>query len=393
MTAPSAGEAAPFTYGRELGARELVDREAELAELRAVLRGHGRHFLVGPRRFGKSSLLRAAAEGGERGGALVLRYDLQRFAGFDRLVRQLVADVARRTAGPADRALAAVKAAFRSLRPELTWDPAQGGVGVTLGVRAAADDLPLVCDALDGLDRHAERQGIPVAVVLDEVQRLVERGGTDAEGQLRAATQAHRHVAYVFAGSATRLLAAMTTEPDRPFYRLGSRRFLGPIPRDAFRKFLAKGLATVSRPAPDGIEAILDLAEDVPYDVQRLAHACWSDARARRGRPRMDAEAVRRVHGEIARTNEPLYMHLWSSLTAAQQRALLLLLDPAAVEEGLLSAGTARRARLPVSTLQRAFDALVDRQVLREELAVGGRTLKFEDPLFKGWVGLTIPGL
>jgi hypothetical protein len=40
----------PFEYGRELGPGELVDREAELAEVRATLLEGGKLFLIGPRR-------------------------------------------------------------------------------------------------------------------------------------------------------------------------------------------------------------------------------------------------------------------------------------------------------------------------------------------------------
>ncbi len=62
-----------------------------------------------------------------------------------------------------------------------------------------------------------------------------------------------------------------------PFYRLGSKIFLGPVPRPDFscflkKKFLDGGFSV----ADEAIASLLDLAEDVPYNVQMLAHACWS---------------------------------------------------------------------------------------------------------------------
>lgn len=47
----------PFEYGRELSAEELVDREEELREITATIRNRAKLFLIGPRRFGKTSLL------------------------------------------------------------------------------------------------------------------------------------------------------------------------------------------------------------------------------------------------------------------------------------------------------------------------------------------------
>ena len=50
----------PFEYGRELDRDELVDREEELRQVTRALENGGKLFLIGPRRYGKTSLLRAA---------------------------------------------------------------------------------------------------------------------------------------------------------------------------------------------------------------------------------------------------------------------------------------------------------------------------------------------
>jgi uncharacterized protein len=106
----------------------------------------------------------------------------------------------------------------------------------------------------------------PVAIVIEEFQKVLELGGPAAEAQLRATIQRHTQVAYIFAGSKTALLNDMTLNPARPFYRLGSRVFLGPVPRPDFTEALRAGFAMARFGCdPDAILAILDLAEDVPY--------------------------------------------------------------------------------------------------------------------------------
>ena len=54
----------PFRFGGDLGANEIVDRVEETAQVESTIRNGEKLFLIGPRRFGKTSILRAARESG-----------------------------------------------------------------------------------------------------------------------------------------------------------------------------------------------------------------------------------------------------------------------------------------------------------------------------------------
>jgi hypothetical protein len=187
-------------------------------------------------------------------------------------------------------------------------------------------------------------------VILDEFQRVVEEGGREAEAQIRAAVQLHHHVAYVFAGSKTRLLADMTSDPGRPFYKLGEVRFVGAVPRPEFVAFLERGFAAGKIAVePGAAEALLDAVDEVPYNVQLLAHACWDACRAggEDGGPTpLTAELVQRTRDAVALRSDPIYTQLWTALPSTQQRALLALIRERG--EGLASTDVARRYRMPV---------------------------------------------
>jgi hypothetical protein len=136
-----------------------------------------------------------------------------------------------------------VRQFFASLRPDLSFDLTESRWKVALGVKSvtsATDEATLLVKALNGLERLAEAQpeDRAVGLMIDEFQALVAAGGVKLEGQLRGTIQQHRRVGYVFAGSKKRMLAAMTLNPSRPFYRLGAARFLGAIPRAEFTEFL-----------------------------------------------------------------------------------------------------------------------------------------------------------
>ncbi len=382
----------PFEFGRALSSTELVDRQEEVAAVRQVLEEGGRLFLIGPRRFGKTSILRAAAERARAAGVVVLHYNAEAYPALSLLARALVTDAATTLTPSIKKAGQKVQQFFGALRPQLSYNPLDQTFSATLGAATGtASEEVLLVEALDGLDRMAGDTGRRVAVVIDEFQQVVEAGGIQAEGQVRAAVQRHDHVAYVFAGSKTALLSEMTGSPDRPFYRLGTRRFVGPVPREDFRPFLREGFERAGFAIEsEAIEALLDLADDVPYNVQRLAHACWSDQRDRVGEARgpFTAQAVHRVLERLVSRDDPFYTQAWNRLTAPQQKALLGVVEEGGT--GLYAKPVLRRYGLALSTMRRSLDALVREGVAREEEVRGSIRYRLEDPFLAAWLRLYV---
>jgi len=72
-----------FEFGRELSREELIDRTDELARVERALSGGGKLFLIGPRRFGKTSLLAAAASELRARNVRVLRFNIEAFSTKD----------------------------------------------------------------------------------------------------------------------------------------------------------------------------------------------------------------------------------------------------------------------------------------------------------------------
>jgi len=376
----------PFQFGRELGASEIVDRAEEVAAVVETIKSGSKLFLIGPRRYGKTSILRAAAERSEATGAVVLSYNVEAYPTLDSLARVILTDATARLVGNVEKAGERIRRFFSALRPEVSYSMTEGTWSASLGVEADEQDtqVPLLIELLDGLERLAADVKTPVGLILDEFQKVIELGGKEAEGQLRAGVQRHKKVGYVFAGSKTRMLTDMTSDPARPFYRLGSRRFIGAVPRADFTEFITKSF-TDSRfkPKPEAVTLILDLAEDVPYNVQLLAHTCWEELRGVQGST-LTEEIVREGRARIVNQDDPFYTQIWNALTPTQQRALI-----AVVREGgtnLLSKGSTKLYRLPPSTMQRALEALVARDILREEETQGSVRLRFEDPFLAAWI-------
>lgn len=392
----------PFHYGRTLNDDEIVDRHQELSEVVSALTRGTKLFLIGPRRFGKSTVLNASRERAAAKGHIVLSYNAEKFPTLDWLVRTLVADAAQSLRSGAERAGEQILKFFSRLRPELGFNPLDSTWSVKLGASAVEntdEEVKLIADAFDGLERFAAANArqFKVGLIIDEFQNVVKGSGIEAERQVRAAIQEHRHVGYVFAGSEMSLLSDMTQNAERPFYRLGRVRFLTAIPRPEFALFLAESFlaggfiiegGSVDAPDSGVIAHLLDCAEDVPYNVQFLAHECWETLRDRRLK-KLSSAVVDDALDLIIGGNDPYYSSLWNGLTAIQQKVLV-----AAIAEGGINLQTSKVIRSvgkSSSAVQKALAALENRQILRDEKHEGRVRYRFEDPFFAGWIRKYIP--
>jgi hypothetical protein len=376
----------PFQYGAELKPSQIVNRKQELRDVGRAIRENGRLFLLGPRRFGKTAILRAAAAAAEKDGAIVIRLDAEAYPGVDGLVRAIVEEAARKLKSDVARTGEKILRFFSRLRPAISYDPADNTWSGSLDAAhaAAADHTPLMVEAMDGLARLAADAKRPTALMIDEFQKVIERGGEDTEAQIRAAVQRHTEIGFVFAGSKTALLNDMTLNPARPFYRMGVRHFLGPLPRDEFAQFIVRGFEKggyrVEQPA---VEQILNLAEDVPYNVQALSSVAWellADEDADALTPKRVTQALRL----LVERDGPFYLTVWNALTGVQQRVLV-----AAVTEGGVALGSAAATRkhgISTSTMSKALRFLEGREILRREEGRDTVRWRLEDPFFAAWL-------
>ena len=380
----------PFVFGREVTDAELVDREEELTELINVMRGGRRHFLIGPRRFGKTSLLTVAANRVRELGNPVVLVNAQQYSSEEGLASEIVAQAAKQSGFSLRDVSGKIAELFSRLRPMLSFDPIKDSWAVKLALDPSDDSTALVTDALDGLDELARVRDRRITLVIDEFQELSRRGGLNAEARLRAVVQRHRHLSYVFAGSDESMLIAMTSEHDRPFYRLGSRRFLGPVPRADFSTHLRNGFErTGATITPEAIVEILDLAKDVPYSVQRLALSCWQLVRNRQGAGAtsvvISPADVAAELDQLLRLEAPVYSQFFTQLTPIQLRALKWA--SANDAKAFSRQAVAKRLGIGATTLKRALESLVSKTHLRR-IYDGDPSLRytFEDPFFGAYV-------
>jgi uncharacterized protein len=373
----------PFVYGEVVPGAAFVDREAELDRLVADLGNGQKVFLISPRRYGKSSLIRQTLEALRRRGALTVDVTVSSYSSYLAFLEGYARAIAS-VESKWDRARTWLMEAIASTRPEIRYEPKESGLGrfsVAFPQVMTARDLNRLANEVFTLPgRLAAERKRTVVVALDEFQAIDSFNGGSVEHALRAATQHQRQVGYVFAGSEPSLMDKMIG-PRRPFYKAGPVMRLQKISPTLFGDFIEQRFVkTGMKPEAGVAEAIVELAGNLPYDVQRLAHETWDDVRAKGARK----ATLEDLHGTLTRLlseQETIFEALWQRLTL-QQRATLR----AVVLQGgreIHSADARSRHRLGgPSTIQKSLVALTKQDVMLKE----GPRYVVVDSLLREWV-------
>ena len=373
----------PFVYGEVVSSGAFADREVELDRLVEDLANGQKVFLISPRRYGKSSLVRQALSTLSRRGLLTVEVTVSAYSSYvaflEGYARALTASESRW-----QRARDWLMTAITSTRPEIRLEQEPTGPGrfaVAFPLVRTERDVTRLANELFALPgRIAAERRRSVIVALDEFQAIDAFNGGSVEHALRAAAQHQRQVGYVFAGSEPSLMEKMIG-PKRPFYKAGPVMRLDRIASDVFASFVDKRFAdSGARPEPGLGAAIVELAGNLPYDVQRLAHETWDDVRAGGAR----RATLDDLHGTLARLLSELdtmFEAIWQRLTLAQRAVLR-----AAVLQGgreMLAAETRARFRLGgPSSIQASLAALVKHDLLMKE---SGRYIVI-DSLLREWI-------
>jgi len=372
----------PFVYGEVVPREAFADRDAELDRLVADLTATQKVFLISPRRYGKSSLVRQALGTLARQGSLTVELTVSSYSSYVSFLEgyaRALASVETKW----ERARTWLTETITTTRPELRFEAGRGTGEFSVAFPAVkserdANRLANEIFALPG--KLAAERKRTVVVALDEFQAIEGFNGGSVEHALRAAAQQQRKVGYVFAGSEPSLMDKMIG-PRRPFYKAGPVMRLGRIPADRFAPFIEGSFQKSGiKPAAGLGLAIVELAGNLPYDVQRLAHELWDDARAN-AKKTVDLEDLHETLTRLLGEHESLFEATWQRLTLAQRATL----RAAVFQDGreLLSADTRARHRLSgASTVQASLAALVRQDILARDK---DRYLVV-DSLFREWV-------
>ena len=375
----------PFIIEQAIRSAALVDRQEELSQVRTALSQGGKLFLIGPRRFGKTSILLSASEQLRDAGTRTVYLNLQSLTTVEAVINELIRqtlDLRTNLKKGAEQ----TRRFFSRFNPNITVDPLEQTLNVSLGIRTPepSKQNPLLIEALRSLEQMSKKEKSPIGVIFDEFQEILRIGGEEIEKQLRAETQLHEHVGYVYAGSETSLLTDMISNPKRPFYKLGLPLFIRSIPRPDFIAQIRKSFRQIkSEVGDDALEIIFDTAQDAPHTIQVICHLLW-DRTLQRGAKKITRLDVESTVKTLLGIYDPVYSGIWTRLVSNQRRVLQVIAS--GVTTGLMRQSVLHAHHVSQANMRRALQALESQQLLRREDLRGEKVYHFEDPLLRAWV-------
>jgi uncharacterized protein len=361
-------ERSPFPHQGPLAPDQVSGRDELARDLAERLTERRLTALLGPRRYGKTSVLKRVTADLAEVGPETVWIDLYELSS--------VADLA----GALDRGLSRVTGRVRRV-----LDSVAGSMSLRLGVvavqlskgrRDRPDPVLTLRSLLEVLVRTAARQDL--IVVFDEFSGIANVEG--AAGLLRTELQHHyQELGIVFAGSQPSTMRTLFGDQAQPFFAQADLLEIGPLEDDAVVAIVEDGFSRTGRRTGGTTSRLVAFAEGHPQRAMQLADALWrlTPEQGAAGEETWE-EAVAAVRANVDNGSERLY----ALLPPGHQRTLR------AVASGGSVYGTAADVLdLAPGTARAAVEALVGNGYLVRR---DGR-LAVVDPLLADWIRRRFP--
>lgn len=360
-------ELSPFQYQGPLAPDDVRGRDDLVGDLVERVTSRRVTALLGPRRFGKTSVLGKVESVIAGAGGSVVHVDFYEVSSMADVVVRLD-EAMKQATGRAGKRLDLVVAG------ELTLGFAK--LMFTRRPSEQPDPVALAHVLLDALVATAADE--PTLVVFDEFAGIDRVDG--AAGLLRTKLQAHvRSIGLLFAGSHTSLMRAMFTDVARPFYGQADLVEIGPLTAAALREIVDDGFARTGRDAGDLAGHVHEFTAGHPQRSMQLADAAWM--RAEPG-----AAASNDLWGtalaDVRRQTDTANESLFARSSASDQKVLRLVAGGRP-----LFGGAGAVLDLSPSAAQAGRDRLVD----LGEIVRHGSTWSVVDPIYGDWIRRRFP--
>jgi len=367
----------PFRYGQVVKGANFTNRKKEISLLSNNFINLVSTTIISPRRWGKSSLVRKAAEVAIRKDKTirVCYLDLYKVRTEEEFYQLLTQGLLRSTSNKVAEIGSNIKKFFKQFIPKISFSPTQDAE-FTVGLNW--EDVKRHPDEILNLSETiARQQKVKLIVCIDEFQNLgFFQDSVAFQKKLRANWQNHDHVAYCMYGSKRHMMLEVFTDQSMPFYQFGSLIFLEKISTADWIKYIAKRFKSTDRSIEvEEARLIATLMDDHPYYVQQLAHLCWLNTS-----DTCTSDIVKSAHDQLLLQLSLLFQNMTDALSNKQVNLLHAVIDE--IKE-ISSSKNIKAYKLGTSaTVNRSKTALIEKEILDQ---FSGK-LEFVDPAYRAWL-------
>lgn len=226
-----------FVFGKAVSGDAFTDREEETRKLVANFKYGINTFIVSPRRWGKTSLVKKAKGIAEGAKLKIVYVDVQRCRSREEFCERFASAVLTQTSNKMDEWLENARTLLSrfSFGVNASPDPT-GEVSIKLELSPRERSME---DLLQLPENIARKKGLRVVVCIDEFQQIGSFSDSlQFQTELRSIWQHHELVSYCLFGSRKHMMEALFDDTSKPFYKFGDIIYLQRIPMEYWEKYI-----------------------------------------------------------------------------------------------------------------------------------------------------------
>lgn len=365
-----------FIFGKPVEGDFFTDREAESKRLEANFKGGISTFLLSPRRWGKTSLIKKVMKQVQSEELKVVFVDVFKCKSPIEFAETVASAVLSQTATKAEEFIENAKDFLGRINfgVNLSPDP-MSSFDIRLG---SVDDKSDISNALNISERIAQKKNIKILICIDEFQQIGEFADTlSFQKELRTIWQHQKDVTYCLFGSKKHMMEKLFDTPEKAFFKFGDIIYLKTIPLDYWQSYISRKFVNAGKKITT--EQIQRICETVQYHSSYVQQLCWYVYLS--SSDRVTEDDIDAGIEELISQNTALFESWTDNLVANQMRLLTAIAD--GIHEGLSSADVISRYRLVSS----ANVVAVKKSLLDKNLIyVDDNKIYLTDPVMGMWL-------
>lgn len=365
----------PFVYGDLAEKENFIDRVDDRRQLKNFL-GNGINVtLVSPRRWGKSSLVKAtmAEMVNENDDVRVCFIDAFRINSEKEFYNAFASAVINGVASSFDKCVDVVKGYLQSFNASFKLKGSFFEVDLNL---AHKENSPSIEEVLNLPEKLAQQRGLHIIVCIDEFQKLADfPEWSRMEGMLRSVWQHQQNVNYCLYGSKRHMMMNIFTNSNKPFYRFGQTLYLGKIESHYWVEYIVRTFKETGRSiSTEMAQKICTTMENHSWYVQQLSFFIWAATD-----DSVTEEIFCRQLRAVIDTNTPVFEIELDNMVPSQIAMLRAIADG---QQHLNAIDVVNEYNLGgPQTITRNKKTLIEKDIVEKR----NDKLVFVDPLFRLW--------
>ena len=366
-------------YGREKEVRYIVS-----AVLPQAKRSPQDIALVGIKRIGKSTILKMVEHELEKRGELVILINYfkdypETMGDFFRILSERVAiKYSKRDEGLLKRVYRALKERTLGVIDEVRKVDINVGELLKISIlleKGEPGELEMAKESFENICGLANEHEVPIVIMIDEFQEIVERCGEELLGLMKGWVGASPYVAYVISGSKS--IDDIISRKRSKLFKVFERIRVGPLSENDARKLVVEPAAEIGLKFSEGaVQRIVEISACHPFYVQWLCKNCLVVA----GKRELNEDDVVSAYNYGIENDAEHLRETFNGLPSREKKVVRAMAHfnlKAPVE-------ISKRSALPIQQVLSALQRLMDKECVKRN---GRGEYSFVDPHLGVWVG------